>query len=506
MKKFISLLSVLILLMSMSGGLAVSAAASADISVNNAVVTIGDQVTVTATFDGNGKGIGSLDARFQYNVNTFEYVGCTGATANGSAGSVKISYYSADVVASSTVTIILTFKALSPGEGEFKWTTEGMYDDEDNLLGNPSKELTVIASNPTKSGNADLKSLVPSKGTLSPKFSPDVTEYKISVNHSVTSLTLSATPDHSEAKTSISGKNALEVGKNTRVITVTAPNGTTKKYTVVITRAAAPSTTSGTASNTSTGTTTTIPTPPEDALEVEVNGKVMTILDTQATADLPEGFTWSNLAVNMVEVPAAINRETGMILLYLTGTNQADNDFYIYDVATDSFSRYRRMNVENNVYMLYDLPEDQSAPAGVVKGNLAYTNHFVTAYVYEDAALSDFYIVWAAPLGGEAGWYTYDKKEETLQRYHATPSSDVGVIAPTAGKHPAPTKTTAKADQKKEETKDGGFSLTALLGEPRQVLLIGGFALVGVAIVTAIILLILSAKKRKNRKYRKGKH
>ena len=521
-KKMLALfLSVWLLIAAMTALPVAAAEGTLSGSASSGTVTVGSTVIVTFTYKVDTGKIASILSKIKYNaeklslnITASDEASSDGVSFRGDAGVTTAVFECPDSgILPSEAKFSLIFQTEAVGEDTVSLTTEEFKGCESEVtvmqsydLGLPATSVTVIANNPTKSGNADLKSLVPSKGTLSPKFNPNVTEYTISVNHSVTSLTLSANPDHSEAKTSISGKNALEVGKNTRVITVTAPNGTTKKYTVVITRAAAPSTTSGTATNPSTGTTTTIPTPPEDALEVEVNGKVMTILDTQATVDLPEGFTWSNIAINLVEVPAAINHETGMILLYLTGASQADNDFYIYNIATDSFSRYRRMRVENREYMLYDLPKDQPAPAGVVKGQLAYTNHFVTAYVYEDAALSDFYIVWAAPLDGEAGWYTYDKKEKTLQRYHATPNSDVGVIGPITDKRPTPTKTTAKNDPKKTDAEDSGFSLAALLGEPRQVLLIGGFALVGVAIVTAIILLILSAKKRKNRKYRRAKH
>lgn len=486
MKKILSVLAVLTLLVSLLGALPVSAAGSASVWVGETTVIIGDTVTVTLAYDGGGEGIGSLDAKFTYDANVFEYLSCTGATANGGAGMVKISYYSPDIQPASTLSIALKFKALTPGNGKFSLTTEGMYSDEGTLLENHVKSVDVAASNPTLSGNADLKSLVPSKGTLSPKFSPSVTEYKISVANSVTSLSLSATPDHSDAKTSISGKNALQVGKNTRVVTVTAPNGTTKKYTVVITRAAAPSTTSGT-NPTTTGTT--LPQPPDDALEVSVGGKTMTILDTQAATDLPDGFKWSNLTVNLVEVPAAVNDKTGMTLLYLTSEEKTEDGFYIYDAEADTFTKFRLLQVTGGGWLLYDLP-DGAAPAKAVRGTLTYEGGTVSAYTYEDGALADFYILWAAPVGGEAGWYTYDKKEGTLQRYHTAPVGG-GITAPTTTK---PGKTEAK--DKVDVAATGGFFETY-----RQPLLIGIIAVTGVAVLVIVVLLIASMGGRK-----KGKH
>lgn len=418
MKKILSMILTLTLLVGLMGALPVYADGSVNVWVGSTTVIIGDTLTVTLAYNGGGVGIGSLDAKFTYNASVFEYLSCTGATANGGAGVVTISYYSSDVVAADTLSITLNFRALAPGDGNFKLTTEGMYSDDDTLLGTPSKSVEVTASNPTLSGNANLKSLLPSKGTLSPKFDPNVTEYTISVAHSVTSLSLSATADHSGAKTSISGKNALEVGKNTRVVTVTAPNGTTKKYTVVITRAAAPSTTTGTNKPT---TSTTLPQPADDALEVMVNGKPLTILDTQASTDLPEGFSWGTVLVNLVEVPAAISSRSGMTLLYLVSEEKTEDGFYIYDADKGSLTRYRNLQIDKLNWLLYDLPAGD-APAGTIKGTLTYDGGSVGAYLYEDAALSDFYVVWAAPVDGDAAWYVYDKKEDTLQRYYTIPA------------------------------------------------------------------------------------
>ena len=484
MKKIFSALAVLTLLVSLLGALPVSAAGSVSVWVGETTVIIGDTVTVTLAYDGGGEGIGSLDAKFTYDANVFEYLSCTGATANGGAGMVKISYYSTDIQPSTTLSITLNFKALAPGNGKFSLTTEGMYSDEGSLLENHVKSVDVAASNPTLSGNADLKSLKPSKGTLTPKFNPDVTEYKISVGYDVTSLSLSATADHSDAKTSISGKNALSVGKNTRVVTVTAPNGTTKKYTVVITRAAAPSTTTGT--NPPTGTT--LPPPPEDALDVTINGKAMTILDTQASVDLPKGFSWSNLTINRVEVPAAVNKDTGMTLLYLVSEDKTEDGFFIYDVEEDTFTRFRTLTVGGGTYLLYDLPADKELK-NLMRSVLDYEGGQVSAYIHRDGALKDFSVVWAAPVGGEAGWYTYDKKEGTLQRYHTATVEGDAVTSPSA--------TTPDKPVGGEADEQGG----SFFEKNQQVLLIGGIAIAGIVVLVLLFVMISSLSGR-----RKGKH
>ena len=423
MKKLLCLALSVLLALGLLGGLPVAAAGSVTAAVSSSAVTVGDSVTVTLKYAGEA-GVGSMDASLQYNTQVFEYVSCSGATANGSAGMVTISYFCLEVEAPKTLTVTLTFKAIAAGSGDFVIDTR-MSDDSDNQLGDLKKTLTVSATNPTLSGDANLSSLKPSKGTLTPKFDKNTTEYTITVDYTVTSLTLSATTSHADAKTSISGKNALEVGKNTRVVTVTAPNGSTKKYTVVITREKQKTTTSGSTTGT-TGTTTTAP--PADALEVEVDGVLMTVSDTQPKVDAPSGFKWDNVTVNGVEVPAAKNETTGMVLLYLTDKEREKSAFYIYDSAAEAFTLFRQMTVAGGTYILHPLPESETAPLGAVPGTITYEEGTITAYVYEDPALADYAILWVTAADGHTGLYTYDRRDGSLQRYHLYTPPVVDVI------------------------------------------------------------------------------
>ena len=490
MKRFVSLLMICLLMMGLLCSIPVSADGTLSVKASQSTVTVDESVTVKVTYKGGNQPIGAVIGTLEYDTKTFAYSSFSGSgvEVSGNAGVVKYVYYASGAEAPDSVTISFTFKAVAPGSCDFTAKTEEFANDTDySSLGSPSKSVTVTASNPTLSGNADLKSLVPSKGTLRPKFDPAVTEYSILVYNSVTSISLSAVAAEGKV-TNISGKNALEEGKNVRVITVTAPNGTTKKYTVTITREEAPSTTTGEDTDT-THTTTTLPQPPDDALEVSVDGKPMTIMDTQAAVDLPDNFSWSNITVNLVEVPAAIHSDTGLTLLYLIGEEEEDKGFYIYDVEEDSFARYRPLAVKQGDYLLYDLPSGQ-APYGTIANLLEYEGGTVTAYFYRDTALGDFCVVWAAPLEGVADWYTYDRREGTLQRYHV-PTMQESVTTTQA-----PTTTTNRTTSIQKPSTSDGF-----LQNYRQPLLIGFVAIAVIAAVTIIVVLILSANGRKNSKH-----
>ncbi len=99
-----------------------------------------------------------------------------------------------------------------------------------------------------QSGNADLVGLVPSSGTLDPAFSPSATNYALAVPTETSSLQLTPTSADPTATIAVNGATVpsgsastalpLGIGTTTLKVVVTAQNGTTRSYTVNVTRAA----------------------------------------------------------------------------------------------------------------------------------------------------------------------------------------------------------------------------------------------------------------------------
>ena len=478
MKRLLCLFSALLLLTALMSGVAVSAAGTANISADKTSVTVGQQVTVTAKYDGGGKGIGSLDAYFQYNAKTFEYVSCNGATAAGGAGSVKISYYASDATAPKTVTVSITLKAIAAGSGDFKWETEGMYDDDDTLLGTPKQNLSVSASNPSLSGDATLKTLYPTKGTLTPKFDKNVTEYTVSVPYTVTRGLLVFEPTDPNAKSVVTENADLKVGKNARVITVTAPNGTTKKYTVTFVREAQQNTTTGN----SNGSTTTTTIAPQGDPQVEIDGVIYDMAVAQPPVTLPAGFTWDFITIGDNEVSAAKHESGTMTLVYLTAQDADSGALYLYDAVADTFAPFRQLSNAAATYVLHDLPNSEVAPLGTVVGTVTVGEESVSAYVYEDAELADYAILYLTDANGISGYYTYDTAEGTLQRYHTV----------TVEKEPV----TVTPEPQVEKN-----PIVAFVETYQRVILVGAAALAGLATLIIVIVWIISQSSGG-----KGKH
>ncbi|MGO0063287.1 cadherin-like beta sandwich domain-containing protein [Brevibacillus fluminis] len=107
---------------------------------------------------------------------------------------------------------------------------------------------TIIVTRAALSSNADLSNLILSQGTLSPAFDPGTLIYTASVANSVSSITVTPIVSDSNATVTVnsasvtsgtaSGAINLAVDNNAITVVVTAQDGTTNTYTIIVTRAA----------------------------------------------------------------------------------------------------------------------------------------------------------------------------------------------------------------------------------------------------------------------------
>lgn len=97
------------------------------------------------------------------------------------------------------------------------------------------KEAAPVTTKPVVyyySSNSYLKSLEVEGYEI--EFDKYTNEYKITVPYDVTSLDISALAEHYGARVEITGNEKFEVGENTVTITVTAENGSTREYKLIV--------------------------------------------------------------------------------------------------------------------------------------------------------------------------------------------------------------------------------------------------------------------------------
>lgn len=488
MKRIVStVFAVLLTVMLFSSALPVSAATgSVAVSANSTSVTVGQTVKVTVKYSA-GVNLGSLDATLTYDASIMEYVSADGVSANGNAGTVKLSWYETSASPSKTRSFTLTFKSKKTGSCTFALSTGELSDWDFNSLGVPSGKVTVSVKNPQKSSNANISKLYISSGTLSPKFSPDVTTYHVTVPYSVTVFTVSVTAADKDAAVAVEGSKNMKVGKNTRVIKITAPNGTVKSYTIHITRQ------EKTAEDTEPDTTPQ--TPAEDASKVTVGEEIRYISKMVKEDQIPLGYVKGEVTVGDVTYPAAKDKSGEVTLLYLLDDQKKNGAFYMYDQVTKAFSNFIAASSPTGVYTLLTPSASLLIPSGFTQSFIKIEEQTVTAFAFPaEQKMQEFYLVYALSPSGNKGLYCYDTKEGTFQRYVVKEELPT-VTQP----DPQPVEKPANIFVKAWNGVKGAYqSLLARFGGLRLGLLAG----CGVLLIAAIVVLIvLLAKRPKNCKH-----
>ena len=461
----IILTMMLILTTTLFSRVPVLAAANISVSVDKSNVKVGDTVTVTLSITSGygaqgilqkssgvlggssdelftiGAGVGD-EQKFSYKATsvgtcTFSIQEPLGDTTDVYGGTPSIG------VGSATVTVT---SASSNND------SNSNKDNKDNSGSNKGK----------KSSNASLGSLVISAGTLSPEFSAATKDYTATVDYSCSSLAVTANPADSKASvTSVTGNDSLEVGENTVSVVVTAEDGSTSTYNIVVTRRTEDD--------------------PENAdkqdnwKKFDINGTEWTMVNDIPEDVVPEGFEHSKTVIDGLEYNTLHGTFGDITLVYLQ--SESGNGLFVYDAAQNAAYEFVRINSESH-FIVVLLPKVDDVPEGYNEVSLSIEGKGVaTAYQTKaektDDKTKDFYLVYAMNDNGESGWYTYDSVDGTYMRTELS----------------TPTVAQEENDTTKSELVPGIANKYLVLA-----------AILVLVIVILLLLLIVSAVK--NRKYK----
>ena len=353
----------------------------------------------------------------------------------------------------------MTLKAISAGKASISLSaTDGViYGTEEELDSMAGSSTSVTVKNEAAGSNTgnnnntgsntntaalsadnSLKALTISPGTLSPAFKGSTTKYTATVDNSVTSIAVSATPVNEKATIeSVTGNTNLAVGANVVQIVVKAENGTTATYKITVTRQAAGTTGSET---TTTGgengddgnvdsetpedteevdTTET----PVSAADVVINNTTYHIADNFTEEQIPSDFTEATVNFRGAECRGLTFNKGTISLIYLETDNvdATTGRFFIYDETRDVVYDFMKFTAGESSYAIPLLaPLDSVLPESYVQVSLQMPeNTVMTAYqlpAEDGEEASDFYIFYGVNQDGTEGWYQYDAAEGTYQR------------------------------------------------------------------------------------------
>ena len=101
---------------------------------------------------------------------------------------------------------------------------------------NKEEEQKQEEKQPEVSSNKALKDLVVEDYKLTPDFDPENTKYSLTLKNEDDKLNIKATPQDENAKVDITGNENFTIGNNLVKITVTATDGTTRMYTIAVSK------------------------------------------------------------------------------------------------------------------------------------------------------------------------------------------------------------------------------------------------------------------------------
>ncbi len=406
MKRIIAFIITITILASVCIFSASAATANAALSTSTTTVKPGDQFTLTVRVSSATK-MGSVEGTLDYSSNIVEFV--SGSGVNGASGKLVLSQWDSTGNGVSEFKFVITFKAKAEGSSSFTFKTTEISDVDFGSISNASgtAKISVQEAKPLSSNNY-LKSLKLSSGTLSPAFSKSVLNYTVKVPNSTTTMLLTPTVEDSTATTKVTGSSNLAVGNNTRKVTVTAQNGSTRTYTITIVRAAADG-----------GTVSDPPSQPPVSSEPEsdviyIEGVAMEVVEQLSPSIIPQGFAASVTKLGDKEVMSIINEQENVTMLYLKDP-QGNTAFYIYNSTDISYYLYQPITVLGQNYFLMPMPSTLRAPQGFEPTDVTIGEGHYDGW--QNSAFSDFYLLYLCNGKGETALYCYDAQEGTLQRY-----------------------------------------------------------------------------------------
>lgn len=397
-KLLVCVLSLVTLLSCFS--LTVSAAAKTSVSLSSHTINVGEQLKVTVTFNADEVFYGA-SGYLQYNPEVLEH----------NPSNTSDSKFGADVAkmvaegGSNKTSVTLTFTAKKSGSSNLRVYGCTYAIDEEFPLDGTSTSVNVIDKSKL-SGNANLKSMILSNDIpLNPAFNKDITTYNVTVENSVEKVLINAAAEENGANVAYGGSTKMKVGDNQRWVTVTAPNGTQKKYTINIKRLAPDEVISDPN------------TPTVNPYEVKI-GEQTWVLVSEYTDEIKlGGFTVASAMINEFELPVLKSETTGEIVVFarLAG-EEGKTAYFTFNSLTGEFKEYRLYNAAAGTIVLLPFESNLVLPNGYYKANATVGAYNIEVIKYNDAVFADFVIVYAQSSLGNKEYYRIDLKDNSVQR------------------------------------------------------------------------------------------
>ena len=371
---FITVFSTLISLSNLN-----AASATISVSANKNQVIVGDSVTVTVKISSSDI-LGSWKWTIDYDSSKLKLTSGETTVGDPGDGNIKSKSYT------------YTFKALASGTTNIGVRNVDVLNWSEQTLSvsKGSKSIKIITKSDYQnslSKDNDLASISVEGFKLEPEFNKNTTEYKVEASANTNEIKLTARASDSRADVSGTGTFNVTEGENKFILSVTAQNGSVKKYTVIV--------------------NVIDPNP----INVKIDDKDYVVVKREANLKAPEAFEKAEVVIDDQTVPGFYNKINDWTIVGLKD-NEGIIDLFIYDKEKNSYKKYTEVILEQ--VKLYPLEMDKEIE------NMQKSNTIINNTNFESLKITDslFSIIHARNLDtGLDDYYLYDSVTNTLVTY-----------------------------------------------------------------------------------------
>ncbi len=358
-----------------------AANAKIDLSVSNTSVSLGNNITVTANVNSDSP-IGYYEYTLDYDHSKLELTSGnsynTDRANNGETKSFK-KEFKFKVKDSSSTKISVKSYAVSTYRSE-----ESM-----SVTVNP---VYINSSNHNGSNTSDdnyLASLSIDGYSLEPAFKKNTTSYILKIEDDIDEINIKATASSKNASITGDGKRTIKQGENRIEIVVTSESGNDRTYTIKVTLTE------------------------KNPIKFKIDGKEYTVVKNIESFNKLEGYEIKKIKIDNKDVQALYNKVSKITLVALKDEN-GKTALYMYDGNSDTYSPYNEISGEK----LSILPLTNNKK---LSNYSLYTETINNNDIdcYKISSNSNYCVIYGMNVKtGEEGFYIYDLKENTIQKYN----------------------------------------------------------------------------------------
>ena len=384
MKKFIKFMSFAFIAVLVNVIFSNNVNASTNISVkSSSSVTVGNTITATVTISSSDL-LGAWDFAVLYDTSKLSLI---------DSGTQHIVGYGDGVIKSKSYSF--KFKAKSVGSAKI-WIDSASYvkwDETNENVSKGSKTISIkekpVVVPVTYSKDNYLSELTIESYELNPKFDKETLEYTVTLPENTQKITIEGKLSDKEASVNGLGEINLTEGDNNLEIKVTAENGNVRIYKIKA-----------------------IVEEP-DPIIVKVNGEDFYIVRKTDGISVPANYKETTASISGEEVLSYYGEITKYTLLALKDKSGNVN-LYIYDLNNNSYILYQELKFNSlNIYPMEI--EEKSVKEGFELSKITINNIEVDSLRKNNS----YPLVYGMNLDtGEINFYSYDAKENTLQRFN----------------------------------------------------------------------------------------